>query len=98
MNWIQRWFRSRRYPDTGFQYAVVEELSSRSVLAGRDLREGVATRLGVKRSIPSFYLSMARMEDEGLVRGWYRTQLIDGVLTRQRRYRLTIKAMNGVRD
>ena len=55
---------------------------------GRALR-GHLQDFQVKRSGPAFYQLMARMEDGGLVEGWYVQQVIEGQIIRERHYRIT---------
>lgn len=44
---------------------------------------------GVKKSGPGFYQMMARLEDAGLVNGWYQQKEIDGQIVKERWYKLT---------
>lgn len=54
--------------------------------SGRELRRLLAEE-GVKLSAPAFYQVMSRMEDEGLVTGWYAERVVEGVVIRERWYR-----------
>jgi hypothetical protein len=57
-------------------------------MQGRDLRD----RLWAAREFhsgPGFYRMMARMEDAGLVEGWYVDLVLGGQVVRQRWYRRT---------
>ena len=74
-------------PITHLQFLVLEALSD-SEQAGRDLRSLLATHR-VRRTLPAFYQMMARLEDAGLVDGWYDQQVVDGQLLKERRYALT---------
>jgi DNA-binding PadR family transcriptional regulator len=55
--------------------------------AGRDIR-GELRRHGVRRTAPAFYQMMARLEDAGLVEGWYDQKIVEGQLIKERHYRL----------
>jgi DNA-binding PadR family transcriptional regulator len=55
--------------------------------AGRDIRAELQ-RHGVRRTAPAFYQMMARLEDAGLVEGWYDQKVIDAQLIKERHYRL----------
>ncbi len=57
---------------------------------GREVREELA-RFGVKRSGPSFYQLMSRLEEGRLVEGRYRQRIVDSQIIRERNYRLTAK-------
>jgi DNA-binding PadR family transcriptional regulator len=56
--------------------------------SGRDLRDLLAEE-DEHRSGPAFYQMMARMEDAGLVEGWYDSKVIDGQHIKERHYRIT---------
>lgn len=72
---------------THLQFLVLEGLSA-SEQSGRDLRELLAAHR-IRRTPPAFYQMMARLEDAGLIDGWYDQQVVDGQLLKERRYRLT---------
>jgi DNA-binding PadR family transcriptional regulator len=55
--------------------------------AGRDIRAELQ-RHGVRRTAPAFYQMMARLEDAGLVEGWYDRKVVEGQLIKERHYRL----------
>jgi hypothetical protein len=62
-------------------------------LMGRD-RSGKAVRdalgeQGIKKSGPGFYQLMARLEDSGMVKGWYEQRQIGDQLVKERWYRVT---------
>lgn len=46
---------------------------------------------GSPKSGPSFYQLMARLEDDGFVRGWYDQKVVDGQIIRQRHYEITAR-------
>lgn len=55
--------------------------------AGRDIRAELQ-RHGVRRTAPAFYQMMARLEDAGMVEGWYDQKVVEGQLIKERHYRL----------
>ena len=54
---------------------------------GRDLRSRLAD-FGVRRSGPSFYQLMSRLEDASFVRGWYEQEIVEGQIIRERCYKI----------
>jgi DNA-binding PadR family transcriptional regulator len=54
---------------------------------GRGIRAELG-RHGVRRTAPAFYQLMARLEDAGLVEGWYDQKIVGGQLIKERHYRL----------
>ena len=54
---------------------------------GRELRRRLED-FGVRRSGPSFYQLMARLEDAGYVRGWYEQEIVEGQIIRERCYKI----------
>jgi DNA-binding PadR family transcriptional regulator len=71
---------------THLQFLVLGQLLD-TPSAGRDIRTTLR-RHGVRRTAPAFYQMMARLEDAGLVEGWYDQQIIDGQLIKERHYRV----------
>ena len=69
------------------QFAVLAVLSA-APLAGRELRTRLS-ELGIVKSGPAFYRLMARLEESGLVTGWYEREVVDGQAVRERLYRVT---------
>lgn len=59
--------------------------------SGRDLRHLLA-KLGQRKGMASFYHLMSLLEDNELVRGYYRQKVVAGSKVRERRYQLTEKA------
>ena len=55
--------------------------------AGREVRQRLAN-FGIRKNGPAFYQLMVRMEDAGLVDGWYEQQIVDSQIIRERHYRL----------
>jgi len=79
---------SERLPGlTHLQFLVLGELVDEE-RQGRFLRE-VLARHGVRRSGPAFYQMMARLEDQGFVRGAYDQRVVSGQLIKERRYAMT---------
>lgn len=79
---------SKRLPRlTHLQFLLIEALTD-GERAGRDLRTLLAA-FGVRNSGPAFYQMMGRLEEAGLVEGWYDRKLVDGQPIKERRYRLT---------
>ena len=78
---------SKRLPGlTHLQFLVLEALSEREC-AGRELRRLLAT-YGVRNSAPAFYQMMGRLEEAGLVEGWYDQKVVASQHIKERRYRL----------
>ena len=54
--------------------------------------------VGVRNSGPAFYQMMARLEESGLVEGWYEQKILAGQTLKERRYRLTRTGLRAVSD
>ena len=67
------------------QFAVLGILSARK-LPGRDIRDELRA-LGLKKTGPTFYRLMTRLEESGMVEGWYEQNVVDGQIFRERIYR-----------
>ena len=79
---------SKRLPVlTHLQFVVLEALTG-GEHAGRDIRS-LLTSYGIRNSGPAFYQMMGRLEQAGLVEGWYEQKLVGGQNVKERRYRLT---------
>ena len=79
---------SKKLPEiTHLQFLVLEALAAEE-RAGRDLRALLAA-YGLKNSAPAFYQMMGRLEEAGLVEGWYDQKLVAGQNVKERRYRVT---------
>ncbi|MEW4563247.1 PadR family transcriptional regulator [Bremerella sp. JC770] len=65
--------------------------------SGRYIRERLREE-GEKKSAPSFYQLMARLQDGGYVTGWYEAFNIDGQTIKERRYQLTPKGRRVLRE
>lgn len=81
---------------THLQFLVLEALSI-DEQAGRQLR-ALLSSVGVRNSGPAFYQMMARLEEAGLVEGWYEQTIIAGQNLKERRYRLTRPGLRAVSD
>jgi|RhiMethySRZTD1v2_1073278.scaffolds.fasta_scaffold08485_4 DNA-binding PadR family transcriptional regulator len=81
---------------THLQFLVLEALSI-DEQAGRQLRS-LLSSVGVRNSGPAFYQMMARLEEAGLVEGWYEQTIIAGQNLKERRYRLTRAGLRAVSD
>src|SRR5450755_2115646 len=68
------------------QYAVLEQVGTDSV-RGKDLRKRLSER-GIKKSGPSFYQMMARLEEAKLIEGRYAQEIIAGQIIKERHYRI----------
>ena len=67
------------------QFAVLGILGARK-RPGREIREELRD-LGLKKTGPTFYRLMTRLEESGLVEGWYEQEVVDGQMLRERVYR-----------
>ncbi len=72
---------------THLQFMILGLLQSETT-CGKGLRAALR-RSGERRSGPSFYQLMARLEDGGFVRGRYQQEIVDGQIIRERCYELT---------
>lgn len=88
---------SKRLPDvTHLQFIVLEALRD-SEQSGRDIR-ALLGDYGIRNTAPAFYQMMARLEQAGLVEGWYSQKLVGGQNVKERRYRLTKAGARAVAD
>lgn len=71
---------------THLQFRVLSFLAP-SERTGRSIREELE-RGGDRRSAPAFYQLMSRLEDQGLVTGWYEAKEVNGQRVRVRHYRI----------
>ncbi len=72
---------------THLQFLVLSRLRG-GPATGRELRDRLE-EYSVRKSGPAFYQLMARMEDGGIVKGWYQQQIVDGQIIRERHYEIT---------
>jgi DNA-binding PadR family transcriptional regulator len=79
---------SRRLPSITHLQFLVLGLLLRDPQPGRRIRRDLATR-GIRRTAPAFYQMMSRLEEAGLVRGWYDQKIVDGQIIKERHYKLT---------
>lgn len=56
--------------------------------AGREVRDKLASEHRQKKTLASFYQLMSRLEDAGMVKGWYESKRIDDVTIKERRYEI----------
>jgi hypothetical protein len=64
---------------------------------GRYVREKLADQ-GQRKTGPAFYQMMARLEDGGLVEGWYDQKIVEGQIIKERRYKLTASGVRAWQD
>src|SRR5688500_1063257 len=80
---------------THLQFLVLAVLLDGGELPGRVVREKLA-EAGQRKSGPAFYQFMARLEDAGLVEGWYDQKVVDGQIIKERRYRIAGRGVEAV--
>lgn|ERR1039457_643282 len=77
------------------QFAVLDVLGT-DVGSGKELRKRLSER-GIKKSGPSFYQMMARLEEAKFVEGSYKQEIIEGQIIKERQYRIVadgVRALN----
>jgi DNA-binding PadR family transcriptional regulator len=74
-------------PLTHLQFLVLAALRENEQ-PGRVIRKELA-RFGAGRTAAAFYQTMARLEQAGLVQGWYEQITVGDQAVSERRYRLT---------
>jgi len=77
------------------QFAVLDVLGA-AIGSGKVLRKRLSER-GIKKSGPSFYQMMARLEEAKFVEGSYKQEIIDGQIIKERQYRILadgVRALN----
>jgi DNA-binding PadR family transcriptional regulator len=79
---------SRDLPSITHLQFLVLGLLLREERPGRRIRRDLAGR-GIRHSTPAFYQMMSRLEEAGLVRGWYHQKVVDGQIIKERHYKLT---------
>jgi DNA-binding PadR family transcriptional regulator len=72
---------------THLQFLVLSRLRV-GAATGRELRKRLE-EYSVRKSGPAFYQLMSRMEDAGVVKGWYEQQIVDSQIIRERHYEVT---------
>lgn len=72
---------------TRLQFLILERLLD-SECCGREIREHLKSE-GHRSTAAAFYQTMSRVEEAGLVEGWYETRLVDGHAVKTRWYRAT---------
>lgn len=71
---------------------ILDAISTAADISGKELRQIIGCP---SWRAPGFYQRMAKLEDAGLVIGFYVPLVIDGVAIKERRYRLTEKGAKG---
>ncbi|QDT94151.1 hypothetical protein [Gimesia algae] len=56
--------------------------------SGREVRDLLATKHGQKKTLAAFYQLMSRLEESGMVKGWYESKHVEGVTIKERRYEI----------
>lgn len=74
-------------PLSSLQFLVLDALGAVE-RSGREVRERLA-EVGQRKSLPSFYQLMSRLEDAAFVSGSYRPLDIDGQIVKERWYKIT---------
>jgi DNA-binding PadR family transcriptional regulator len=72
---------------THLQFLILDSLASAS-RSGRELRATLAEH-GARSSLPAFYQLMARLEEDGLVTGWYEFRSVEDRCWKERHYEIT---------
>ena len=79
---------------THLQFLLLSALAHQPK-TGKELRDFL-TKQSIRKSGPSFYQLMARMEEAGWIEGWYSQVVIDGQIIKERNYKMTPKGRQGV--
>jgi DNA-binding PadR family transcriptional regulator len=69
------------------QFAVLDCIRTKKI-SGRELRDLLAQN-GHRKSGPSFYQMMSRLEESKFVKGEYRQKIVDGQIIKERLYSVT---------
>lgn len=72
---------------TAFQFFVLALLFDQK-RSGREIRDALLA-FNERKNGPAFYQAMARLEDAGLVEGWYEQKSIHDQTVRERWYKIT---------
>ena len=78
------------------QFVVLACLQG-GAMTGKELRAALGGA-GLRRSGPSFYQIMSRLEDANLVAGAYQQEVVAGQIVRERRYQITATGRRACRD
>lgn len=81
---------------THLQFAVLNIMET-GMISGRDLREGLRN-VGIRKSGPSFYQMMARLEESKFVKGWYDQKIVEGQIIKERRYQILGNGISGLKQ
>jgi PadR family transcriptional regulator PadR len=74
-------------PLSSLQFLVLQVIGAVE-RSGKEVREKLAQH-GHRKSLPSFYQLMARLEDSGFVTGSYRLINIEGQIVKERWYKIS---------
>jgi len=80
------------------QFAITYCIGLIAPVSGKELRTKLNEVFGIKKSGPGFYQLMARLEENKLVTGWYKQEVIDGQIIRERTYDLTPNGAKALED
>lgn len=85
---------------TRLQYAILSLIPGNGddSIKGADLRTLLAKAFRIKRSGPSFYQAMARLEEAKLATGDYQHSVIDNHPIKTRVYRITQRGVKACKD
>jgi DNA-binding PadR family transcriptional regulator len=84
-------------PKLGHLQFIILGFLQEGTVCGKGLRARLRDA-GERRSGPSFYQIMARLEDGDLVEGEYRQEMANGQLIRERCYSITADGVRAWRD
>ncbi|EGF27380.1 PadR family transcriptional regulator [Rhodopirellula baltica] len=68
--------------------SLVLGVLSKNAASGKEIRQELQSR-GAKKSLPSFYQLMSRLEEAGFVTGSYKLISVNGKNVRERTYKIT---------
>ena len=78
------------------QYAALSLIDGST--SGRQIREGLEGLYGYRKSLPSFYQLMSRLEYDGLANGWYVLKVVDSQPIKERLYSLTANGKKRLKE
>jgi DNA-binding PadR family transcriptional regulator len=88
------------FPEATHLQLYVLRILLDSEQSGRFVRERFAEE-GQAKTGPAFYQLMARLEESGMVEGWYNQKIVAGQIIKERWYRVTgagVRAWNEAAD
>lgn len=71
---------------TNLQFVVLGALRG-GALTGQQLRDRLE-EFGLHKTGPAFYQMMSRLEEAGMISGWYTQEIVKGQIIRERNYEL----------